>query len=103
MNRLAEVYQVVYITARDDFMMNRTKNWLDQWVFPLAPAYFWDFTGAYPTSRVQERYKREGGAALKQSFPNVIVGVGDGAHDVRAYAANGLKAYLIGDHEDDDE
>jgi hypothetical protein len=100
---LAGSYQVLYLTARDDFLMNRTKNWLDQWNFPLAPAYFWDFKGAYPTSRVQERYKTEAIAALKREFPNVVAGVGDRLHDVRAYAANGITPYLIGDAVDGDE
>ena len=85
--------QLLYLTARDDLFMNRTKAWLRYWKYPMAPAYFWDF-GREATDH--GRFKRDLLRRIGRDFPNLVMGVGDQIHDVEAYSSAGMRPYLIG-------
>ena len=37
---------------------------------------------------------------LKAQWPKITIGVGDKVHDAEAYLANGMTAYIIGEHND---
>lgn len=93
LGRLSERYQIVYLTARDDTFMARTRDWLSTWGFPRAPALFWDFLGTPSLSH--GRFKRERLADLERRGLSLVVGVGDRDADAKAYLANGMRAILI--------
>ena len=97
--RLARHYKIIYITARDDTFLRKTRDWLALRKFPRAPVFFWDFGGKKLSHR---KYKTREIAAIKKRFPNIVAGVGDKVGDAKAYLANGLKAVIIAPERDED-
>ncbi len=100
LNVLEGDYQIVYLTARDDTFILKTKKWLDFLYFPKAPVFFWDFAAADVPSDHGD-YKSALIKRLKRSFKNILIGVGDKPHDIRAYLENDLKAFYIGKEDRD--
>ncbi|MFH1730278.1 MAG: hypothetical protein ABIF82_01335 [Planctomycetota bacterium] len=96
--RLSIHYNIIYVTARDDAFLRKTKDWLALRKFPHGPVFFWDFLGKEPS---HEKYKTREIADLKKRFPNIVAGVGDKVSDANAYLANGLNAIIIGPERDD--
>ena len=99
LTRLAMHYKLIYITARDDTFLRKTRDWLALRKFPRAPVVFWDFGGKKLSHR---KYKTREIAAIKKRFPNTVAGVGDKVSDAKAYLANGLRAVIILPERDDD-
>jgi phosphatidate phosphatase APP1 len=91
LERLAHAYRVVYLSARDDLLYNKTRAWLQDKRFPDGPLFCRD----YYVGQSQAGFKTRLLADLKKRFPKVVVGVGDRASDAEAYLANGMAAYLI--------
>lgn len=88
-------FQVVYLTARDDTFLLKTKEWLNMHHFPKAPSYYWDFNGdGIPNDHGD--YKSQVIAGLKKGLNKILIGVGDKPHDIRAYRDHGLRSYYIG-------
>jgi hypothetical protein len=94
LGRLAERFDVVYLTARDEHFVEATRRWLALRKFPAGPVFFRDLSLATLSAR---KYKTEALAALKKAWPTMKVGVGDRTEDAQAYLANELDAILIGD------
>jgi hypothetical protein len=84
-------YRIIYLSARDDVLYQRTQLWLAEKGFPAGPLFCRDFH----LGGTQEGFKRHVIAELKKRFPRIEVGVGDKASDARAYLGNGLKTFLI--------
>jgi len=97
LNRLSKDFKVFYMTARDDSFIKRTKNWLDLKKFPAGPSFFWDFGFFNDIPRNHGEYKAAQIKKLAKKFKNILIGVGDKPHDVKAYRDNGLRAYYIGE------
>ena len=97
LQQLSARYQIIYLTARDDSFMKKTKEWMSLQELPRAPIIFWDFLGS--PSRSRSRFKKEMIAKLKQDWPQVVVGIGDQRGDAEAYLENGLRAFILGDEE----
>lgn len=91
LTELSKTYRIIYLSARDDALCNKTCGWLCQMNFPEGPFFCRDLT---LTSR-QESFKRETIAALKRRFPGVAIGVGDKPTDAGAYLSNGLQTFII--------
>lgn len=88
-------FQIVYLTARDDMFINKTKDWLKLYDFVKAPSLFWDFAnGDVPSDHGD--FKSWVIASLKEKFDNIMIGFGDKPHDIRAYRDHGMRAYYIG-------
>jgi len=93
MNDIAADATPIYVTARDDYFMRKTKAWLGHWGFPRGPvicsdsirAQFWDPV-PYKTAMIR---------FLKAQFPNMPAGFGNKNTDADAYHANGLTTYLF--------
>ncbi|MCZ6691987.1 MAG: hypothetical protein O7H41_20560 [Planctomycetota bacterium] len=98
LHQIAESYQVIYLTGRDDTFMKKTKEWMRIKEIPRAPIFFWDFLGA--PSQSHARYKKEQIAGFKKKWSNIQIGVGDNKGDAKAYLENGLRAYILGEEED---
>jgi len=92
LNDLAQIYRVIYLTARDEAFTRKTRAWLQMNGFPEGPVFSWDFLDA-PLSH--EKYKAQMIAAFKKSFSHIEAGVGDLVGDAKAYLQNGLKAIII--------
>lgn len=91
LNRLAERYRILYLTARRDFVLQKSRDWLDLHAFPPGPVLCreWSLTPISP-----EAFKRAALSALAPRF-SLAAGIGDRAHDARAYLAHGMKAVLF--------
>ncbi len=97
--RIAKTYSIIYLTHRPDLMTHRSKVWLRQQGYPPGVLLVSKMSqalgdsGPYKTARL---------AALKESFPNLKIGIGDKISDAQAYLENGMESYLIPHYDDDD-
>ena len=92
LTRLSGTYRILYLTARDESLYNKTRSWLEAKGFPEGPLFTRDFN---LFREGQGEFKRRFLAELKTRFPNTVVGVGDREEDARAYVANGLRAFIL--------
>lgn len=92
LREIAKNYNVLYLTARDDALMNATREWLTLRGFPRGPVLFRDLK---LTNLSAESYKTKRLLELKQTW-NLVAGCGDRDEDANAYMAAGMTAYLIG-------
>jgi hypothetical protein len=92
LRELSRERAILYLTARDDALLPRTRRFLAEHGFPLAPV----LTGDYRLGELSaERMKREALAKLRGSFTGDWVGVGDRPEDARAYLSVGMRALLV--------
>lgn len=90
--RLAEDHTIVYLTHRPDLLAPESKAWLADNGFPAGPlltstlASLVGGSGAFKSERLE---------AIRKTYANVLVGIGDKISDARAYAQNGARAILI--------
>ncbi len=89
---LTDHYNLIFITAREDAFLQKTRSWMKAWDFPLLPIFYADY-GQTPLSQL--KFKTEAVAKVKRDIKNVFLGIGDKDHDAKAYLKNGLKAYII--------
>lgn len=93
LTRLAERYQVVYITGRPRFLWEKTQRWLERNHFPPGPLV------TAPNLRqciLQASFKRRELASMRESWPGALVGIGDRGADIHAYGQNGMLTLLVG-------
>lgn len=90
--RAAERSLVVYLTARSDLLLGKTRAWLRMHGFPPGPVFCRHRRTPGSTSA---EFKRETVALLKQRWPQILLGIGDKDLDARAYVANGVPAVLF--------
>ncbi|MCX6117863.1 MAG: hypothetical protein NT027_09990 [Proteobacteria bacterium] len=99
LNIVAKGYRIVYLTARDDSLANKTRSWLVAKGFPDGPLKIWDWglkNQIGISRKLQGQYKLEFIASLKSKFSNVKFGIGNKPHDAISYAQSGIKAIIIG-------
>lgn len=87
---------IVYLTAREDVLLQLSKNWLNHLDFPRGHLFLWDLAlfpsrtpwnhGAYKSLRMKK---------LKDFFPNILAAYGDKPHDIEAYHEHGVPAYFF--------
>lgn len=92
MTRIAKAYSVIYLTHRPDIMTRRSKNWLADHGYPPAPVLVSELQQAFGDSG---QYKTARLGRILESFPNIMIGIGDKPSDALAYVTYGLTAYLI--------
>jgi hypothetical protein len=91
LRELAVTYRIIYLSARDEILYEKTRAWLEKKGFPEGPVFCRDFH----LGDKQEAFKERFIADLKKHYPNVSVGVGDQPSDAHAYLNNGLRTFLI--------
>jgi hypothetical protein len=91
LRELALTYRIIYLTARDEILYEKTRAWLEKKGFPEGPVFCRDFH----LGDKQEAFKQRFIAEFKKRYPSVSVGVGDQPSDAHAYLSNGLTAFLI--------
>lgn len=92
LNRLAERYGLIYLTARPAFLKEKTRHWLDTHGFPRAP-----LVSAPSLSRSisPQKYKAEQIHRLQAVLKNIRIGIGDAKSDSEAYAMENLLTLMI--------
>jgi len=101
LGRLARDHTVVYLTHRPDFLAASSKRWLAENGFPPGPLLTSTMgtliggSGPYKAARL---------AAIKKTFANIPLGIGDKTSDAAVYAEHGLRPILVlqPDWSDDD-
>ncbi|MEE8143311.1 MAG: phosphatase domain-containing protein [Planctomycetota bacterium] len=88
LRHLASQYRLVYLTARDEALLNDTRDWLAKLDFPAAPVICRDWQLG-KISKAGE-FKAKVLKSLKQRFPNILWGIGNSSGDCHAYQANGI-------------
>lgn len=100
--KLAEKYEIVYLTARDDVWDRATLAFLDKHNFPPGPIVY-NQLGLAGEKRKQLSSKHHGSfklaaiERLKASGLVVVLGIGNAATDAEAYVNAGIDSYLIRD------
>ena len=97
---LAKTYTVIYLTHRPDLLGAKSKRWLAENGFPRAPLLVSTLRQSLGSSR---EYKTARLKAIRRTFPNLAVGIGDRLTDAQAYTANGMTAYLLPHYDRQDE
>ena len=95
MGKLAKRYTIVYLTHRPDILTRKSKAWLKDNGYPRGPLLVSELKEAFGDSGTFKTAKLK---AIRSSFPNVRIGIGDKLSDAQAYVDNGLTAYLIPDY-----
>lgn len=92
----AEGIGIIYLTAREDALMKRTREWLAFHGFPNGHLVMWDIDlRQRRTPRNHGEYKTDRMGKFKRLFPNIIAGFGDRPHDLDAYHTHGVRAFFL--------
>ncbi|MCU0725325.1 MAG: hypothetical protein MUE73_05990 [Planctomycetes bacterium] len=94
LRRLARDRTVVYLTARDDFMLGTTRDFLARGRFPPGPLLLRDFTLA---TLPAGRHKTAVLGDLRTRFTGPWTGIGDTVGDAEAYLSAGAEALILTD------
>jgi hypothetical protein len=92
LERLAKTHTIVYLTHRPDFLGALSRQWLAANHFPSGPVLTSTLGGLMAGSPAYKNARIE---AIRQTFKNLAVGIGDKMSDAKVYADNGIKAILI--------
>lgn len=89
---MSKDYQILYISARPQFLQEKTRAWLRANRFPPAP-----YMGAdrFEACLHQEAYKRRILEGVKARWPNLLIGIGDKKVDDGAYGANDMLTFIV--------
>lgn len=97
LRRLSKKYNIIFLTHRNELLLNKTRQWLKEHKFPPAPVFTLRLgedplmPGEYKDEKLKE-WKKEGW--------NMKIGIGNRPHDAEAYLDNGLKAIILDDDDD---
>ena len=92
LTELAKEYNVLYLTGRPRFLIEKTRGWLDHYGFPRGPVV------AAPRFRDalrQLKFKQRTLRALREQWPNLLIGIGNRASDIEAYASNQMLPVIV--------
>lgn len=90
---LSMKFALVYLTARDEGFLDRSRDWLEQHGFPRGPVLCRDWT--LTNLRKQAEAKHETLEALKTQFPMIAWGIGNAKSDRNAYRAAGISHLIV--------
>jgi len=92
LHEIARHHGLVYFTARPKFTLEKTQQWLEAHGYPEAPV----FTSLGVGDLIaQTKYKRRELAKLRETFPNMMIGIGNSHTDSEGYGATGMLALIV--------
>lgn len=95
---ISKTHLIVYLSARDDALLNHTRVWLNAKGFPSGPTFVWDWKAKnrFGFSRTKQgAFKTQFLIDLKKRFPNIKGGIGNRPHDASAYLSAGVQPWII--------
>jgi hypothetical protein len=98
LSSLSQRYAIIYLTARDDALLNKTRSWLRYRNFPSGPLIAWNWASHNKfgsSTKAQGIFKQNYLKSLKKSLPNLVAGIGNRIHDALAYKDAGIKPIII--------
>jgi len=96
--RLAESFQIAYLTARPESQFVKTVNWLNDHQFPPGPVFVAPSLGRMIR---QTKYKTDALRTLRADWPNILIGIGDSRVDARAYGNNEMLTLIVAEVHDE--
>ncbi len=92
LRRLSQDFQILYLTARPRFMLDKTRDWLEEEEFPPGPVVV--APGLRETINA-EQYKRDTLKRYRKDWPNLLIGIGDKPSDAKAYGENDMLTLIV--------
>jgi len=92
--RLAKRFNVLYVSARPRFLLEKTRRWLNRHGFPSGPVIT---TPSLAEAIRVQKFKGGTIADLQVLSDGLLIGIGNARTDSEAYAANGLLTVIIDD------
>lgn len=90
--RLAERYQIVYVTEYEMSQLPKMRRWLHHWKLPKFPILSWDLGGKVLKD---QDWKARQLRKLLKDWPNIRAGVGGASDVLRAYRRGDLKSVPV--------
>jgi hypothetical protein len=92
LHEIASDYELMYLTARPRFTLEKTRRWLEDHAYPRAPVITSLTVG---DALAQTGYKIRVIRSLRRHYENLLIGVGNTSIDSESYGANGMLALLV--------
>ena len=92
LHEIARDYEIMYLTARPRFTLEKTRRWLEDHGYPRAPVITSLTVG---DALAQTRYKTRVIRSLRRHYENLLIGIGNTSIDSESYGANGMLALLV--------
>jgi hypothetical protein len=89
---MSKDYRILFLTHRFEHLGARSKAFLRRWEFPEAPLLLSTVSEFLSGS---ETFKFGAIGKLRETFPNISLGIGDKISDGAAYLRNGMDCYVI--------
>ena len=85
-------FQLLYVTARPRFTLDKTRHWLEEHGYPRQPVV----TSLAPRDALgQTGYKTRTLDSLRKHYANLLIGIGNTDIDADSYAIHGMLVLLI--------
>jgi hypothetical protein len=85
-------FQVLYLTARPRFTLEKTRRWLEEHGYPREPVV----TSLAPRDALgQTRYKTRTLDSLRKHYNHLLIGIGNTDIDADSYAIHGMLVLLV--------
>jgi len=85
-------HQILYVTARPRFTLEKTRLWLKRWGYPDEPVVTSLTVG---DALDQSAYKTRALGSLRKFYENLLIGIGNTNIDSKSYGAHGMLTLLI--------
>lgn len=92
LRHLSKDYQILYLTARPSFLLEKTRQWLEENDFPAAPVLVSHQKRDLLRQGVYKRRVLEG---LQKTWPLVLIGIGDRGTDAEAYGGSRMLCLIV--------
>jgi hypothetical protein len=92
LGEIANDFQLMYITARPRFTLNKTRHWLAEKGYPHQPVIT---SLAAKDAFGQTTYKTHTLNSLRKHFTNLLIGIGNTNIDADSYLEHGMLALLV--------
>lgn len=92
LTRLSGDFDIIYLTARPQWLFAETRAWLREAGFPRGPVVA---TGRIVDVFWPASFKTRSLALLRLRVPEILIGIGDRKTDVAAYSANGMLSLVV--------
>jgi hypothetical protein len=95
LHALSNEYNIVYLTSRPRYLIDKTRAWLHARGFPPGPV----ITGPGFLAMFQaDEFKTNRLFELRRDTPGLLIGIGDRSGDAESYTANSMLALML-DHD----
>jgi hypothetical protein len=92
LQQLRRDFQILYLTARPRFTLEKTRRWLREHGYPDGPVITSLTVG---DALAQTGYKTRTLGSLRKHYGNLLIGIGNTEIDAQGYGAHGMLTLLV--------